>query len=250
MTDDPIVVYGGSFDPCHLGHLAIIKTLTEAEMGRVLVMPSYKAASYQDPAYPKDTVRPFPKKHHFSYDVRCKLLELSLADSRLSHVSISHLEKDLGGESITTRTICHINARPLWWAMGQDQLRHFDQWHNAHNLFFEMNFCVFCRHPVTTDSPKLIDDVRSLLVRLGNYEDAGGREYTTCVDNHSSHDLCQITESYGTKKIRSTQVMLMNFVPPDISSTQIRKQLRTHQTVSSHQISPPAYQYLVEQHLI
>lgn len=249
----PIVVYGGGFDPCHIGHLAVIRALTEAELGKVVVMPSYEAASYLSPAHQKDAapINPHQKKHRFSYDVRCKLLDLSLANEGLSHASISHLERGLGGESITTRTIRHIDARPLWWAMGQDQLRCFDLWHNAQNLFFDMSFCVFSRHSSHADSTKLIDDLKNLLFRMGYH--AGSRkdkQYNIRVDHHESYDLCQIIELCGTKKIRSTQVMLMQFVPPAVSSTQIRRLLKAHQAVDSDQMSPPAYQYLVEHRLI
>jgi nicotinate-nucleotide adenylyltransferase len=113
-----IGIYGGSFDPIHIGHLLVAETCRETlGLDRVIFVPA--------------NVSPFKTESHpSSGKQRIEMLELSI----LSNVAfeIDSREIDRGGVSFTVDTLRAIHAeRPkdeLLLLMGADSLLEFDRW--------------------------------------------------------------------------------------------------------------------------
>jgi nicotinate-nucleotide adenylyltransferase len=112
-----VAIFGGSFNPPHLSHvLGATVVLSTQKVDRLLVVPTFK--------------HPFAKNLE-SYDDRVTMCEHALA--WLPRVSVSRVEEELGGESLTLRTLEHLHARHPDWEMrlviGADVLGDAHKWH-------------------------------------------------------------------------------------------------------------------------
>jgi len=112
-----VAIFGGSFNPPHLSHvLCATVVLATYEIDRLLVVPTWK--------------HPFAKNLE-SYEDRVAMCESALA--WLPRVSVSRVEEELGGESLTLRTLLHLHAQHPDWQMrlviGADVLGDAPKWH-------------------------------------------------------------------------------------------------------------------------
>ena len=112
-----MAVYGGSFNPPHVGHvLGVVYALETAPIDAVLVVPVYR--------------HPFAK-HLAPYAERLAMCQLALG--WIPRVTISTVEEELGGESLTLRTLEHLaETRPDWTLrllVGSDVLADLPKWH-------------------------------------------------------------------------------------------------------------------------
>src|SRR5262249_41133779 len=109
--------FGGSFNPPHVAHvLAVVYALSIAPIDHVLVVPVFQ--------------HPFAKELA-SFEDRLEMCALALG--WLPRVSGSALERDLGGESYTLRTVEHLRSQHPEWALrllvGADVLLDLPKWH-------------------------------------------------------------------------------------------------------------------------
>jgi len=109
-------VFGGSFNPPHVAHvLACALVRSVEEIDRVLVVPAYK--------------HPFAKPLA-SFDDRVVMCELGMA--WMPGVEVSRVERDLGGESRTLRTLEHLARTHTEWRLrliiGADILAEAPRW--------------------------------------------------------------------------------------------------------------------------
>jgi nicotinate-nucleotide adenylyltransferase len=113
-----IGVFGGSFDPVHLGHLRLADCCwRQARLNRIEFMPAA-----QQPLKPQG---PVASDHD-----RVAMLGLAIADR--PEFAVSTVEVDRGGVSYTVNTLRALHdARPgarLFFLMGADALAEFPQW--------------------------------------------------------------------------------------------------------------------------
>jgi nicotinate-nucleotide adenylyltransferase len=111
-----VAVYGGSFDPPHVAHvLTAAWVLATAEVTRLLVIPTFQ--------------HPFDKPLA-PYGHRVRMCELAMADLR--RVEVSRIEEELGGASLTVRTLEALRARlpgaRLSLVLGSDLLAETARW--------------------------------------------------------------------------------------------------------------------------
>jgi len=110
--------YGGSFDPPHVAHLlAAAWVLATTEVDRVLVAPTYK--------------HPLEKRSRASFEHRMAMCELAMAD--LERVQVSRVEEELGGDSLTLRTLEELIRRhpqdSFRLILGSDLIDEVPRWH-------------------------------------------------------------------------------------------------------------------------
>lgn len=244
-------VYGGSFDPCHKAHLWVVKFLTTLTHKKIVVVPSYQGVGYvatgHEPA-------PAAKTHWLSFATRRQLLLMSLQDHCLKGLTTVHdVEKHLARPSSTMAVLRRLHSEyphavassGLWWVMGQDQLRHFHQWHHAYQLLQSFNLCVFPRpisptHQTLPEPPihSLTRQTYALMERL---------DRTKPLLKLRRQD-CQPTYDLYTLAGGARRVMLIKLPPPTISSTHIRQHLATapppDQTPLATWLTPSAQTYL------
>jgi nicotinate-nucleotide adenylyltransferase len=112
-----VALYGGSFNPPHVGHvLGVVYALSTAPIDEVLVVPVFR--------------HPFAK-NLAPYEERLRMCELAVG--WIPRVTISRVEEELGGESLTLRTVEHLVATRPDWAIrllvGSDVLGDLPKWH-------------------------------------------------------------------------------------------------------------------------
>ena len=113
---DEIAVFGGSFDPPHIGHVFLATyALSVAGVARVIVAPTFEHA-FGKPLSP--------------YAHRLAMCERAFAP--LSAVEVSGVERELGGTSRTLRLLHALSARHpgarLRLLVGSDILLERDRW--------------------------------------------------------------------------------------------------------------------------
>ncbi|HSP41649.1 MAG TPA: nicotinate (nicotinamide) nucleotide adenylyltransferase [Luteolibacter sp.] len=163
-------LFGGTFDPVHLGHIHLARTAVEAlGLDQVRFLPCrispHKLGS-----------RPAPAAD------RLKMLKLATAE--LPWAVVDDFETRLEGPSFSYRTAEEMVARfpqtKLFWIMGGDQWAALDQWAEPRRLAACVEFIVFTRgeplverdgyepHPIIAHHPASATAIREAL--------AGGAE--------------------------------------------------------------------------
>ncbi len=128
-------LYGGSFDPVHLGHLLMAHAAREeASLDRLIFIPAA-----QSPFKPGRRMAP--------PEIRCQLLRLALAG--LPWAAIDDQEIRRGGVSYTIDTVRAISAghkgARLFYLVGADQAALLPQWRQAEELAESAEFLVIPR---------------------------------------------------------------------------------------------------------
>lgn len=134
-----IGVYGGTFNPPHLGHLAAVKTAVEAlKLDKLLLMP---AAIPPHKALPEGT----PAQEH-----RLAMTEKMADAMGLKGVAeVSTLELDREGKSYTSETLQTLRElypdAELWLLMGTDMFLTLHLWHDPATISRLAGICAFGR---------------------------------------------------------------------------------------------------------
>ena len=119
-----IGVFGGSFDPVHIGHLIIAQdALEQLELDRVVFVPA--------------AISPH-KRHRAPTEGRHRLRMLQLATENNLRFEVSELELARGGVSYTIDTLEHIQAdhpgANLFFIVGLDSLKELHRWHRYEDV--------------------------------------------------------------------------------------------------------------------
>lgn len=135
MTSRRIALFGGSFDPVHLGHLEIARRAKESVgLDEVRFLPCRLSPHKLD--HP-----PGPARH------RVAMLGIALAGH--SWAVIDEFELRAEGPSYSHRTVAHFRAAfpeaQLCWIVGADQWRALPTWKNPEYLAEHLEFLVFAR---------------------------------------------------------------------------------------------------------
>ncbi len=130
-----IGLYGGSFDPVHLGHLLVAQAaLEEMALDRIVFLPAARS-----PFKPDTSAAPG--------GVRMRMLRMALAGG--TRFDVDDLELRRGGVSYTVDTVRELGARhpgvELFWLIGADHVPTLPQWREAETLAGLVEFVVIPR---------------------------------------------------------------------------------------------------------
>src|SRR5436305_7074018 len=129
-----VALFGGSFNPPHMGHeLAALYVLETAPVDELWFVPTFKHAF-------EKALQPFEDRQHM-----CELAARALGP----RARVSDIERDLGGESRTLRTVRALEARHpehrFQLVVGADLVGEIDGWWGADELRREVPFIVVGR---------------------------------------------------------------------------------------------------------
>ncbi len=146
-------IFGGSFNPPHVGHvLAASYALLVAPIDRVCVIPVYQ--------------HPFAKELA-PYDSRLRMCELAFEGA--PRVEVSDVERRLGGESRTLRTLEHLQEVEPSWSMrliiGSDVVADLPKWHQFDRVAAIAPPFVLERRGVGKTEKSLLPEVSSTEIR-------------------------------------------------------------------------------------
>ncbi|TCZ89033.1 nicotinate-nucleotide adenylyltransferase [Lysobacter sp. N42] len=118
------VGYGGTFDPVHLGHVAVACAVRDALDAVVHLVPA------ADPPHKSAT--------HADAGHRRRMLELAIAGER--RLRVDPRELDRHGPSYSIDTLAQVRRElgatvPLVWVIGADSLGQLHRWHRWQALF-------------------------------------------------------------------------------------------------------------------
>ena len=167
-----IGLYGGSFNPVHLGHVGIAKrAIADLALDKLIVIPA--------------NVSPFKTEQPMPWE-RVELVKAAFRDLEKTGVDLREVER--GGVSYAIDTVRQIAAEnpgaELFFVIGEDSVEGLPRWRDIEEL---KKLCTFKSYPRTPESStairKLFEDagvvlnpdekivkvVRDGLIRKGGY---------------------------------------------------------------------------------
>lgn len=117
-------IFGGTFNPVHLGHRRLLEAVTSAvQLDRVFVIP--------------DRLPPHKQAEQLaSGEDRLEMCRLAFAE--MPNVTVSGYELEREGKSYSYYTVKHFRELypdgELYFIMGSDMLMTFDRWYRAQEL--------------------------------------------------------------------------------------------------------------------
>lgn len=142
-------VFGGTFDPPHIGHVVVARQVADhARLDRVVWVPARISPHKLDSAPTPGTVR------------REMVEAVAGLDPRFS---VSTLELEREGPSYTVDTLAALTAEHPDWALflilGADQIAAFDTWKDPKEIGRMSTLLVVERDGETPDLPAGVDSV-------------------------------------------------------------------------------------------
>ena len=138
-------LFGGTFDPVHLGHLALARSARDAfGLQAVDFIPCHHPVHRDRPgAGPEQRVR---------------MLELALADEPGFHISRVEIDRDRPSWAVETlRLLRKEDSRSIFcWLMGADAWAGFSRWREPEKIL-EMAHVIVCARPGVARSPTPFD---------------------------------------------------------------------------------------------
>ena len=151
MSDRPvrIGVFGGAFDPPHLGHVALAHAaVTQLGLDRLHIVPTGQ------PSHKTRTLTPAPH--------RLALCALAFAD--VAQAAVDAREVERSGPSYTVDTLESLKAEhpqaQLYLLIGQDQARTLHQWHRPADVA-RLATIVVAQRPHSADPDPAFDAVQA-----------------------------------------------------------------------------------------
>ena len=130
-----ICLFGGTFDPPHIGHLLVAQTIFEAEnFDKIVFIPTFKT----------------PQKNNIT-DIKDRLAMLRMGVTSNPKFEISDLEIQRGGTSYTIDTVRDYksdqdyDSRELYYLIGSDSLQTFHTWKEPREVLDECQVIVALR---------------------------------------------------------------------------------------------------------
>ena len=191
------LLFGGTFDPVHNGHLAMATSaLAECGVSHLTILPAGN---------------PYQRGRMPLASALRRTAMLNIAFGGMKDALIDSRELERHGPTFTIDTLrelrqVHGDEAALTWLIGGDAFARLDSWHQWQSLFGLANFAVVLRqgapHPLETAS----DTLRAHLVGMQTHASA------------LSHS------SFG-------KFAVLAAVVPGVSSTDIRERLKNHQSI-------------------
>ena len=147
-----IGIYGGTFNPPHIGHMrAAAHGIRALELDRLLLMPARIAPHKQ---LPEDSPNP---------EQRLEMLRISAKG--MEKAQVSRMELDRAGKSYTYQTVAQLRQEypgaELVLLMGSDMFLNFHSWREEEQILRQAELAVFYR-----GEPKERDEVLEQKQRL------------------------------------------------------------------------------------
>ena len=131
-------IFGGSFDPPHIGHLEVIQqAITSLNIDELIVMPAF--------------LNPFKSSSFAPADLRLKWLKSMTKE--IPKVSVSSFEVDKNRAVASIETVKHFkNSEELFLIIGADNLSSLSQWKDYETLNEMVTWVVATRDEIPVPS--------------------------------------------------------------------------------------------------
>ncbi len=152
MKKKKVGIFGGTFNPPHIGHISAAKEFIEQiGLDKLIVMPAF-----------------IPPHKEYSSDVSCedRLEMCRLAFGNMERTEISDLEIQRGGKSYTYLTLeeLHSDEYDLYFLCGTDMILTIDSWRRPERIFELADIC-YVRRENDLENECLIEEKRNYFKR-------------------------------------------------------------------------------------
>ncbi len=195
-----IAFYGGSFDPLHIGHLAIARKLTEVfRLDEFYFIPAFHAPH---------------KKSKTVTSAFCRYAMLALATNADEKIKISTIELDAPERPYTFETQVKLlnhydNSAEIFFVIGADSWNEITTWREWQKVLTQTNIVVVTRPDYEIIFDHVTDELRKNILDLRN---------------NSSKLKTQ------NSKLK-TQIHITDSVFIDVSATEIRQKIKDGDSV-------------------
>lgn len=199
-----IAIYGGTFDPVHVGHLALARRVSEIfEIDDFLFVPARVA--------PHKTNRPVTSGFH-------RYAMLVLATESDERLCVSQVELEGPGPQYTVHTLESFRERfgenaELFFVMGADSWSEITTWREWQRLLTQANLVVVTRPGAEIESDPVRDEVANVV------------------------DLRGVNQQI-TKATKHHQVFLTDAVMIDASATSVRRAVKENDEPTLNKLLP------------
>ncbi len=131
-----IAIFGGSFDPVHLGHIEVVQKALEMGIDKVIVVPNF--------------LNPLKNKTSAPAELRYKWLKEVFND--FENVEISDFEINQKRPVYSIETINHF--KPKYFIIGSDNLKTLDKWKNIDEILNKVELIVAKRGEIDENLTK------------------------------------------------------------------------------------------------
>ena len=148
-----LCLFGGTFDPPHVGHLIIAETIKESErFDRIVFVPA------SNPPHKERGISPI--------EDRLEMLRLTLVNN--DNFDVSDIEIERGGISYTVETVKEtkekfsLTSKDLYFLIGSDSLLDFHSWKEYESILNECRVIIALRpgfRPSRID-PEILSQIR------------------------------------------------------------------------------------------
>jgi nicotinate-nucleotide adenylyltransferase len=130
-----VALYGGSFDPPHVGHEAVVQALEKLEaLDKVIIMPTF--------------LNPF--KENFTAPAENRLQWLKKIFASYEKVEVSSFEVDKKRKVPTIETVRYLlkDFHKIYLVLGADNLASLEQWYKYDELKDLVEFLIITRDDI------------------------------------------------------------------------------------------------------
>ncbi len=154
------ILFGGTFDPFHEGHLHMLEgALDELNPQLLRIIPTWQS--------------PFKKTPSLSHAHRLGMLEAIAKSYKNVVVDKIEIDRQMVSYSIDTlQTLQNNDTRPQVFLIGSDSFLQLQQWKDAHLLHQYCHFALFSRQGVTTSHAELQGIAQTLNFTFDSNTDA------------------------------------------------------------------------------
>ena len=131
-----VALYGGSFDPPHLGHEAVVKALEKLDfIDEIIIVPTF--------------LNPFKEAFTAPAELRLRWLQEIFADHQKVSISDFEVSKKRKVPAIETVEALREKYEKIYFVIGADNLASLKQWYRYEELQALVTFFVATREGVT-----------------------------------------------------------------------------------------------------
>lgn len=201
-----IILFGGTFDPVHLGHLAMAEKATKVTNAEKCIWIPNKIPLLKADASAS------------SHD-RLAMLALAMKESPYQHqFEISQCELNRDSPSYTAETVSYFRQqyglkKSLLLLMGEDAFIHLNRWYQWQTLLKQVNIIITSRPAQSLQWPEAMRQY---------YSEHFSDDITTCSHESAGHiykiDLDVPISSTSIRQDHSYQSKLINQCPESVAS--------------------------------
>lgn len=144
-------LYGGTFDPIHVGHLIVIENaINDMNLDKVIILPS------SNPPHKKN-------KDKTDTDIRVEMVSEAIKDN--PKIILSTYESDTDQVIYTHHTLEYftesLKGHDIFYIMGEDSFMTIDTWRNYEDIL-DYNIIVFAREGIekNSDLVKMVEKIK------------------------------------------------------------------------------------------